>query len=140
MSPAQLGVLAVLLLAWQGWEVWERARTPRSEGLAAVQVAYEEERSGVPLEVTGRIKKVLPDDQEGDRHQKFILDIDRRHTLLIAHNIDVAGRVPVRSGDEVTVSGQYEWSEEGGVLHWTHRDPGGRRAGGWIRHQGRTYE
>ena len=133
-------VIGLLVLAWQGWEYWQRAHTPPSEGLAALQAAYQAEKSGVQVEATGRIKKVLPDDREGDRHQKFILEIDRRHTVLVSHNIDLAPRAPVQEGDEVTVYGQYEWSEQGGVLHWTHRDPRGRRPGGWIRHAGRTYE
>lgn len=139
-TPAQMLIIGLLVLAWQGWEAWDRARTPRSEGLAALQAAYEAEQSGVMVEATGRIQKVLPDDREGDRHQKFILDIDRRHTVLVSHNIDLAPRAPVQEGDTVTVFGQYEWSEPGGVLHWTHRDPQGRRAGGWIRLKGITYE
>lgn len=139
-TPAQMLIVGLLVLAWQGWEAWDRARTPRSEGLVALQTAYDAEQSGVMVEVTGRIKKVLPDDRDGDRHQKFILDMDRRHTVLVSHNIDLAPRAPVQEGDTVTVYGQYEWSEPGGVLHWTHRDPRGRREGGWIRHDGKTYE
>ncbi len=139
-TPAQMLIIGLLFLIWQGWEAWDRARTPRSEGLAALQAAYEAGQSGVMVEATGRIKKVLPDDRDGDRHQKFILDIDRRHTVLVSHNIDLAPRAPVQEGDTVTVFGQYEWSEPGGVLHWTHRDPQGRRRGGWIRHNGQTYE
>lgn len=133
-------VIGLLVLAWQGWDYWQRNHAPVSEGLAALQAAYEAGQSGVMIEATGRIKKVLPDDREGDRHQKFILEIDRRHTVLVSHNIDVAPRAPVQAGDEVTVCGQYEWSEPGGVLHWTHRDPQGRRRGGWIRHDGQTYQ
>ncbi len=139
-TPAQILIIVLLYLAWQGWEAWDRSRTPRSEGLAALQAAYEAGQSGVMVEATGRIKKVLPDDRDGDRHQKFILDIDRRHTVLVSHNIDLAPRAPVREGDTVSVFGQYEWSEPGGVLHWTHRDPQGRRRGGWIRRNGITYE
>ncbi len=29
-----------------------------------------------------------------------------------------------RSGDEVAFSGVYEWSAEGGTIHWTHAGPG----------------
>ncbi len=140
LSPAQMVVVGLLVLGWQGWEAWQRAQTPRSEGLAALQSAYANEQSGIMVEATGRIKKVLPDDHEGDRHQKFILDIDRRHTVLVSHNLDLAARAPVREGDLVTVYGQYEWSEPGGVLHWTHRDPRDRREGGWIKHEGQVYE
>ena len=61
------------------------------------------------------------------------------HTLLISHNIDLAVRVPVHIGDRVDVRGRYEWNDRGGVIHWTHHAPQGRRPGGWIRHHKRTY-
>ena len=32
-----------------------------------------------------------------------------------------------------------EWNAKVGLLHWTHRDPAGKRAGGWIRLGGKTY-
>ena len=63
-----------------------------------------------------------------------------RPTLLVSHNIDLAPRVAdLESGDEILFRGQYEWNERGGVLHWTHRDPDGRRPGGWLQHEGSTY-
>lgn len=142
-QPLPLGqVLAVLALlaVWQGWEAWQRARVPPSEGLVAVQTAFAAEKSGVWLEVRGQVKKVLPDDQQGDRHQRFLLNLDRRHTVLVAHNIDLAPRVPAAVGETLAVRGRYEWNRQGGVIHWTHRDPQKQSEGGWIRHQGQSYE
>ena len=42
------------------------------------------------------------------------------------HNIEVAPRVAsLELGDTVEFKGEYIWNEEGGLIHWTHRDPGG---------------
>ncbi len=57
----------------------------------------------------------------------------------MSHNIDLAPRVPIAVGDTVEFRGQYEWNERGGVIHWTHHDPDGRRPGGWLRHRSRVY-
>ncbi|MBM4117331.1 DUF3465 domain-containing protein [bacterium] len=43
-------------------------------------------------------------------------------------------------GDALSARGEYEWNPEGGVLHWTHRDPEGRRPGGWIERAGRRVD
>jgi hypothetical protein len=59
--------------------------------------------------------------------------------VLIAHNIDLAKRVPISPGDSVTVHGEYEYNEKGGVIHWTHHDPEDRHSGGWIRFHDREY-
>ncbi len=85
--------------------------------------------------------RILADDTEGGRHQRFIVRLASGQTLLVAHNIDVAPRVEdLREGDTVAFRGVYEWSDEGGTIHWTHRDPNGVHAPGWILHGGRTYE
>jgi hypothetical protein len=89
----------------------------------------------------GRVTRVLGDDSLGDRHQRFILELDSGQTILVAHNIDLAPRIePLREGDLVEFSGEYEWNDKGGIVHWTHHDPQGQHPGGWLRHEGRTYE
>jgi len=96
--------------------------------------------SGRMVEGEGRVRAVLPDDRQGSRHQRFILELAGGHTLLVSHNVDLAPRIDgLARGDRVAFRGQYEWNERGGVLHWTHRDPDGRRPGGWLRHAGRTH-
>lgn len=103
--------------------------------------AFEDGRSGVMLTASGRVERVLGDDREGSRHQRFIVGFASGHTVLIAHNIDVASRVEdLEVGDQVSVRGQYEWNDKGGVIHWTHHDPQGVHEPGWIEHDGRRYQ
>jgi hypothetical protein len=107
----------------------------------AITHAYENRLSDVQVRGAGRVSRVLPDDNKGSRHQKFILRLASGQTILIAHNIDLAPRIPnIRRGDSVEFYGEYEWSQKGGVVHWTHHDPRGRHIGGWLKHKGRTYE
>jgi len=139
-----LVLLAVMVAAF--WlQSRESARTgspapPTDAGRDVVAEAFRERRGDVPVEVDGRVRRTLPDDREGSRHQRFILDLGDGLTVLVAHNIDLAPRVPLQPGDRVRVRGEYEWNDRGGVIHWTHHDPRGRRPGGWIRHAGELYE
>ena len=112
-----------------------------SNGTQVIAQAYRAQRSDVQVKGEGTVKKVLRDDLDGSRHQRFLLQLDNRQTLLVAHNIDLAPRIDnLRKGDRVGFFGEYEWNNQGGVLHWTHHDPGGRHVGGWLKHQGRTYQ
>jgi len=105
----------------------------------AVDRAFRERQSGIVVEVSGTVTRQLADDVDGSRHQRFVIELQSGHTLLISHNIDLAVRVPVKVGDHVYVRGRYEWNDKGGVVHRTHHDPQGRRPGGWIRHHKRSY-
>lgn len=110
-----------------------------SSGDQRIDELFEDQRSDVMVTVEGIIDRVLEDDKEGSRHQRFIVRLGSRRTLLVAHNIDLADRVPLAQGDAVVVRGEYEWNDRGGLLHWTHHDPGGRRPGGWIEFNGTRY-
>ncbi len=105
-----------------------------------MQNAFDNGLSDLIVEATGHITKILRDDREGDQHQRLIVKTPSGQTVLIAHNIDLAPRVPVRDGDIIHFKGEYEWSAKGGVIHWTHHDPNGDREGGWIEHKGTRYE
>ena len=106
----------------------------------AVRRLIDNRISGEMVEVYAEVVKVLPDDNDGSRHQRLLLKLETGGTLLVAHNIDLAERVPVTDGEWITVFGQYEWNDRGGVLHWTHHDPKDWREGGWIEHAGVRYE
>lgn len=89
----------------------------------------------------GTVVSLLPDDNDGSRHQRFIVRLNSGQTILIAHNIDLAAHVsPLREGDVIGFRGDYEWNSKGGVVHWTHRDPAGRHPAGWLKHNGKLYQ
>ncbi len=103
--------------------------------------AYENQQSALQVKGEGTVSRVLSDDNKGSRHQRFILRLDSRQTLLVAHNIDLAPRIPdLKVGDRVQFYGEYEWNNKGGVIHWTHHDPRNRHEHGWLKHQGEVYQ
>ena len=113
----------------------------KRQGDDAVSKAFRERASDVQMLVHGQVLQLLPDDNEGGKHQRFLLLADSGVSVLVAHNIDLAPRIQgLHAGDELTLYGEYEWNEKGGVLHWTHRDPAGQHKDGWIRHQGQKYQ
>ncbi|MCF6252638.1 MAG: DUF3465 domain-containing protein [Methylococcaceae bacterium] len=114
--------------------------SPAQNAETAIQTAYNNKQSDIQVQGTGTVIKVLADDLDGSRHQRFILKFNRL-SLLIAHNIDLAPKINgLRAGDSVTFYGEYEWNAKGGIVHWTHHDPAGRHIDGWLKHNGKTYQ
>ena len=107
---------------------------------ASVEAAYSKKQSDVQVSGQGVVAKLLPDDQKGARHQKFLVRINTEQTLLFAHNIDLAERLPVKVGDAVSFNGEYVYNPKGGIVHWTHLDPQGNHTPGWIMLQGKKYQ
>ena len=130
-------VLAAVLLAGCGQAGTGAAVASGDDALAR---AFNERTSGQQVTGMGTVTRILPDDNEGGRHQRFILTLASGQTLLIAHNIDVAPRVEaLKLGDVIEFAGVYEWNDEGGIVHWTHRDPDGEHQAGWLKRDGVTY-
>ena len=103
--------------------------------------AYQSQKSNVQVKGKGTVIRILRDDNNGSRHQKFILKLALGQTILIAHNIDLAPRVSsIAKGDLVQFYGEYEWNNKGGVVHWTHRDPNNKHIIGWLKHEGHMYQ
>ena len=103
--------------------------------------AFASRASDVQVDGEGKVIRVLEDDLDGSRHQRFIVQLASGQTLLITHNIDIAPRITgLKVGDSVSFNGEYVWNEKGGVIHWTHHDPQGRHVAGWVIHDGKTYK
>ncbi|WFB34858.1 DUF3465 domain-containing protein [Kiritimatiellota bacterium B12222] len=149
-SPLTIAILLLvgLFLAYREGALQFPSATTNSERSAdslyegsQVVAAYQNRQSNVQVEGQGEIVHILPDDTQGSRHQKFILRINDSLTILIAHNIDLAPRVdPISVGDQIAFYGEYEWNQKGGVVHWTHHDPGGRHPDGWLQSHGQRFE
>lgn len=108
---------------------------------AVVASAFSDHKSNIQVQGNGQVIKVLADDNDGSRHQRFIVQLASGQTLLVAHNIDLSKRIDsLQAGDTVEFYGEYEWNSKGGVIHWTHHDPDGRHTAGWIKHNGCIYQ
>ena len=117
------------------------ASSEQTSSSNAIQLAFNEHRSGVQVQGEGVVSKLLADDNDDRHHQRFILTLPSGQTLLVAHNIDLASRIEsLKPGDSVAFNGVYEWNAKGGVVHWTHHDPAGLHEAGWLRHAGQTYQ
>jgi Protein of unknown function (DUF3465) len=113
---------------------------PRPANAVAAPRTADLVQDGAVLQSTGTVTRILPDDNDGSRHQRFILRLDSGRTVLVAHNIDLAPRVEgLAVGDSVEFKGEFVANAQGGVVHWTHRDPQGRHVDGWLRRHGRDY-
>jgi hypothetical protein len=110
-------------------------------GPDAARQAFERKAGGEMLRAEGRIERILADDNDGSPHQRFIIMTDSGLSLLVAHNIELAPRLDgLAAGERVSVFGEYEWNDRGGLIHWTHGDPGGDHQAGYIEWRGRRYQ
>jgi len=146
----KLLLLALVVAAVYFWQLRDGG-TPTLAGSAtpaasaarhdAIAAAFDDRQSGVQVAGEGIVSRILSDDNDGSRHQRFILMLDSGQTVLVSHNIDLAPRIEsLREGDTVSFNGVYEWNDRGGIVHWTHHDPEGAHEAGWLRHGGQVYE
>jgi hypothetical protein len=139
-STLLLVLFIFLLLLVRIYTTSELEHTSDADNDAILQ-AYANKNSNIIVSGSGRVIKKLRDDLKGSKHQKFIIELDNNHTLLISHNIDLAPRIKsLQQGDLLLFKGEYEWNRQGGVVHWTHRDPRGKHPNGWIKHNGKFYQ
>jgi hypothetical protein len=109
---------------------------------AVVCNAYAQHLSRVEVDAEGAVTRVLgtrPGRQSP--HTGFLVKIEPcGATVRVEANTNFTGVVPVRAGDDVVMRGEYEYYAQGGVIHWTHRDPRGRHPGGYVKVGGTTYQ
>ena len=149
---AFVGLLAVIYALALQHGVFDRGPEPGQAVAAGAQrledcdggalgEAYRNHQSRVEVCGRGVVAKVLRDDTQGTRHQRFVVRLPEGQTVLIAYNYDLAPRIEgLRAGMPIEFAGEYEWNAQGGIVHWTHRDPARRHPPGWIRYGGHRYQ
>ncbi len=104
---------------------------------------YSAQQSRAEVVASGKIVEVLGTRRgPSGEHEGFLIRLSDRCDLLlrVETNVDLTGPVPLHTGQDVVVKGEYEFDPMGGVIHWTHHDPRGRHEGGFVQADGRTYE
>jgi len=136
-------VIAAVVLAYYAYTEYYpegKIQTSGQQDDSALHQAIANQRSDVQVTGAGRVIKLLPDDNDGSRHQRFLVKISSGDVILIAHNIDLAPRVnTLKKGDQIRFNGEFEWNNKGGVIHWTHNDPRNTHIHGWLEHNGEKY-
>jgi hypothetical protein len=118
----------------------EQSTTAATNGDATIAELFAHQRSDVQVRGEGIVTKLLSDDNEGSRHQRFIIELSNGQTLLMTHNIDIAPRLEgLLVGDKVEFYGVYFFNDQGGGIHWTHHDPARKHIDGWLLWNGVYY-
>ena len=134
-------IIAFIIISFFASKYSPESTNPASSQQSNIEQLVQQQRSNVQVKITAQVFKLLRDDLDGSRHQRFLIKLSGGETILIAHNIDLAPRLDdLEKGDIITLHGEYEWNEKGGVIHWTHHDPAGHHIDGWIKHQGHVYQ
>jgi hypothetical protein len=139
LSQIEPSPLASLESLWQKAQQAEQVQEQTQ--FASASQLFARQANDEMVDGKGRVIRLLADDNEGSRHQRFLVAIENGQTLLFAHNIDLAPRIDaLKVGDAVGFRGEYVYNPKGGVVHWTHLDPRNRHEPGWIKHNGITYQ
>jgi hypothetical protein len=125
------GYAESMQFAWQG---------DSQDGQGQIDQAQRSHKSLNFVEVKNvTVTKLLPDDNSGLRHQKWIVALANGSSIMGVYNIDMGERIPLKVGDVINMGGQYIWENGGGLLHWLHADPQGRRPDGYVEVNGVRY-
>jgi len=142
IKPAALAVAIALFLAFlsAAWIWHSQPGYELSPGNHVVEQAYHENRSGMMVEVSGKVVRLIETEKNEGSLQWFQIATPNGLRLMVAHDHGPAEPIPLKPRDEVTVRGRYEWTETGGTLRNTERDSSLSRLHGWILHDGRKYD
>lgn len=137
---ALLGVAALIAAAWWSWQSRPGSDYEVELGFAILEHAFYDQRSGFMAEASGTVARVLAANPDDPTYQRFVIRLENGQSILIVHNQVAGNTVPLAIEDRVTVRGEYEWSETGGLLKKTHLDLSSKRRHGFVEHDGKRYQ
>ncbi|RYZ84614.1 MAG: DUF3465 domain-containing protein [Proteobacteria bacterium] len=123
------------------FEITRRPNPGSGNGLDSQIVAAVEARRRTNFVEGGGmvVTELLPDDNNGLKHQKWMVRLSNGAQMQAVYNSDMCPRVPIKVGDIVSMGGQFIYSNEGPMLHWLHYDPRRERPDGYVEINGTSY-
>ena len=113
-------------------------------GNAAVYDAWRAQRSSVEVTASGSVARIFGTrlGRSGE-HEGFLLHLrgpgGHGLTVRVEDNVDITGPIPLQTGDDVEVRGEYIFDPRGGIVHYTHHDPRGHHSSGYVKVRDRLY-
>jgi hypothetical protein len=105
-----------------------------------IATAYQHQTSNILVEAEAKVVYVFPVIKHRELNfQEFRVELTNGHRVRIIHDLNEAEAVPLRASDVIRFRGEFDWSDDGGLIHWTHDDPKGERGDGWIEFGGSRY-
>lgn len=92
------------------------------------------------VEVTGKIVRVIEQEKTNPRYQEFQMRLPNGQLLLVLHKNGIKEWIPLQPRRDVTVRGNYQWTELGGIVRDTQKDNSMERRHGWVEYDGKRYD
>lgn len=84
------------------------ALNPKDKTYPSGAQAYQQRKSNTEVLDYGTVSKVLPEDNQGNKHQLFMLKLDSGVTVRVAHNTSIAEEVPdLKLGQRLGIKGEF---------------------------------
>ena len=130
-------VIVIIVIAW----FWHsRPSYDLEPGYQSVERAFHEQQSNLMVEVTGTVVRILETNANRERYQEFVIRIENGQSVRVVNDMRYTDHIPLSINDNVTVRGDYLWSEGGGTIRYAHQDRSAQRRHGWIDHEGKRYK
>ena len=129
---------SIMLVA--GWSLHSIPGYKVEPGNHVVEKAFYDNQSGMMVEVSGEVVRLLGRETGDSRLQWFQMRTPEGQYLLVGHENGLAKPIPLEARDHVIVRGMYEWTESGGSIRGTQKDNSLARQHGWVEHKGNKYQ